>query len=119
MVDLLVDAGKVKDREAALNAIIEREQKMSTGMQHGIAIPHGKSPAAGKLMMAIVKVYVCDCCEERHEGIDFAALFCQVTVNSNHGSHTLDICVRCLRHRGVLYGDKFKTAVPATAGEAL
>ena len=53
LLDILVAAGKIADREAALNAIIEREQKMSTGMKHGIAIPHGKSPAITDLVACI------------------------------------------------------------------
>jgi PTS system nitrogen regulatory IIA component len=53
MVDLLVDSGKVRDRKAALKAILERERKMSTGMQNGIAIPHGKSETVDGLVAAL------------------------------------------------------------------
>ena len=52
MVDLMVATGCVKDRDAALNAILDREQKMSTGMQHGIAIPHGKTDTVDTLVTA-------------------------------------------------------------------
>jgi PTS system nitrogen regulatory IIA component len=41
MIDRLVAAGKIKDREGALQAVLDREEKMSTGMQNGVAIPHG------------------------------------------------------------------------------
>jgi PTS system nitrogen regulatory IIA component len=50
LLDLLVAAGKVKDKAAAQAAIMERESKMSTGMKHGIAIPHGKTSAVNDLM---------------------------------------------------------------------
>ena len=53
LLDILVEAKKIDDREAALTAIMEREQKMSTGMKHGIAIPHGKSPSVSELVACI------------------------------------------------------------------
>ena len=53
MIDRLVAAGKLKDREAALKAVVEREAKMSTGMQNGVAIPHGKTAAVKSLVAAI------------------------------------------------------------------
>ena len=43
LLDILVESKRVTDRNAALAAIMDREQKMSTGMKHGIAIPHGKT----------------------------------------------------------------------------
>lgn len=52
MVDLLVAAGKLTERQAALNCVLERERKMSTGMQHGVAIPHGKSHTVDGLVTA-------------------------------------------------------------------
>ena len=36
-MDMLCSTGKVTDREAALEAVMEREKKMSTDMEHGIA----------------------------------------------------------------------------------
>lgn len=53
LVDVLCKTGKVKDRKAALKAIADREKKMSTGMQNGVAIPHGKSDAVESLVAAI------------------------------------------------------------------
>ena len=53
LLDILVAAKKIDDREAAFTAIIEREMKMSTGMKHGIAIPHGKSPTINDLVACI------------------------------------------------------------------
>ncbi len=53
MVDRLVAAGKIKDRAAVLKAILEREDKMSTGMQNGVAIPHGKTDAVRELVAAV------------------------------------------------------------------
>jgi mannitol/fructose-specific phosphotransferase system IIA component (Ntr-type) len=53
LVDICVKTGRVKDREAALKAVLEREKKMSTGMEHGVAIPHGKTEAVDDLVAAI------------------------------------------------------------------
>jgi mannitol/fructose-specific phosphotransferase system IIA component (Ntr-type) len=53
MIDRLVASGKIKDRDAVLAALIEREEKMSTGMQNGVAIPHGKTDAVNSLVAAI------------------------------------------------------------------
>lgn len=53
MIDRLVAAGKIKDRDAALQAVLERESKMSTGMQNGVAIPHGKTDSVKSLVAAV------------------------------------------------------------------
>ena len=53
MVDRLVATGKISDRQAVLEAIFEREEKMSTGMQNGVAIPHGKTDAVKELVAAV------------------------------------------------------------------
>jgi PTS system nitrogen regulatory IIA component len=53
LLDVLVTAQKIPDRTAAYNAVMDREQKMSTGMKHGIAIPHGKSPTIQDLVACI------------------------------------------------------------------
>jgi PTS system nitrogen regulatory IIA component len=53
LLDVLVAAKKIQDREAAYAAVMEREQKMSTGMKHGIAIPHGKSATINDLVACI------------------------------------------------------------------
>ena len=45
LVDLFCQNQKIGDREEILEALWEREAKMSTGIQKGIALPHGKSSA--------------------------------------------------------------------------
>lgn len=65
LVDLLVSAGRIKDRKAALKAVLEREKKMSTGLQNGIAIPHGKTDTVDSLVAAL---------GIRKEGVDFDSL---------------------------------------------
>ena len=53
LIDVLVASGRVKDRKAALKAVVEREKKMSTGLQSGIAIPHGKTDTVETLVAAL------------------------------------------------------------------
>lgn len=53
MLDVLVDAGKVSDRERAMNALLERESLGSTGLESGIAVPHAKTDAVDRLTLAI------------------------------------------------------------------
>jgi PTS system nitrogen regulatory IIA component len=53
LLDILVAAGKITDRKSALSAVMDREQKMSTGMKHGIAIPHGKSNTIQDLVACV------------------------------------------------------------------
>lgn len=65
MIDWLVARGRIRDREAALKAVLDREAKMSTGMQHGIAIPHGKTDSVEKLVTAIAF---------KREGVDFVSM---------------------------------------------
>ncbi len=65
MVDMLHAAGRLRDRDAALKAIEEREAKMSTGMQHGLALPHARSDAVDRLVAAI---------GIKREGVDFQSV---------------------------------------------
>ena len=53
LVDLLDANGLLPDKDAALDAVLKREQTRSTGIGSGIAIPHGKCKAVKELVMAI------------------------------------------------------------------
>lgn len=55
LVDLLAAAGKAPDPDPLREAVWTREQTRTTGIGHGLAIPHGKSPAMKQLAMAIGK----------------------------------------------------------------
>lgn len=65
LVELSVRSGKVLDKEEAIRSVFERENRMSTGMKHGIAIPHGKTTAVRELVA---------CIGISQEEIDFDAL---------------------------------------------
>lgn len=53
LVQILKDAGEIDDFETALKAVQEREDKMSTGLERGIAVPHAKTAAVSSLKLAI------------------------------------------------------------------
>ncbi|WP_300365626.1 fructose-specific PTS transporter subunit EIIC [Brachyspira sp.] len=45
MIDILYNNGKLNDKEEFKKEILKRESQSSTGMEDGIAIPHGKTNA--------------------------------------------------------------------------
>ena len=53
MVEILVRAGRIADRDSALKAIDQRESRQSTGIGKGLAVPHGKDPAVDELVGAV------------------------------------------------------------------
>ena len=65
MVAMMNSAGLLDDYDGCLQAVKEREASMSTGMQNGIAIPHGKSDGVKELVVAIGL---------KKEGVDFQSL---------------------------------------------
>ena len=61
-----IEAGsQIADRGRVLESVLQREGIMSTGIGHGIAIPHGKSDAVKKLS-GVLGV--------KREGVDFESL---------------------------------------------
>jgi mannitol/fructose-specific phosphotransferase system IIA component (Ntr-type) len=65
MVDALANRGLIRDRSRTLEAVLRREETMSTGMQHGVAIPHAKTDTVDDLVAAIAI---------KRNGIEFASL---------------------------------------------
>lgn len=53
LLDLAMTGGRINNRQAALECLLERENRMSTGIQCGIAIPHGKSSSVEELVVSI------------------------------------------------------------------
>ncbi|MFP4056033.1 MAG: PTS sugar transporter subunit IIA [Candidatus Brocadiia bacterium] len=53
MIELLVRAGRLADRDAALGAILAREEMATTGIGNGVAVPHGKDPSVQRLTAAL------------------------------------------------------------------
>ncbi len=65
--DLLVESDKIRaeDRDSILSALVDRESKMSTGMQYGVAIPHAKTDLVKTLVTTIAI---------SPEGVEFGSL---------------------------------------------
>jgi len=53
LLQILIDAGKVTDKDAVLDAILKRESLQSTGLEAGFAVPHAKTTAVSELTLAI------------------------------------------------------------------
>ncbi|MCF7859919.1 MAG: fructose PTS transporter subunit IIA, partial [Candidatus Cloacimonetes bacterium] len=65
LVNILNNNNSLLDSEEVKQAVLERENAMSTGMQYGIALPHGKTDAIKKITMAV---------GFKRDGIDFKSL---------------------------------------------
>ena len=65
LVDSLSASEAISDQDKVLQAVLEREKIMSTGIGDGIAIPHGKSDCVVKLAAAL---------GTQRRGVDFEAL---------------------------------------------
>lgn len=55
LADLLVQRGRCRDASALKAAVWQREQTRTTGIGHGLAIPHGKCSCCDRLIMAVGK----------------------------------------------------------------
>lgn len=53
MVQLFVNTGRIRDGAAAIEALHEREAKMSTGIARWIGLPHGKLREASGILLAM------------------------------------------------------------------
>ncbi|RKY53054.1 MAG: hypothetical protein DRP93_07155, partial [Candidatus Neomarinimicrobiota bacterium] len=53
LVNVLNNNNSILDGEEVKQAVLERENAMSTGMQHGVALPHGKTDAVKRITMAV------------------------------------------------------------------
>ena len=65
MVTLLCKAHEIENRDGILKAVLGREEKMSTGIGCGLAVPHGKVDFLDKMCVAACSV---------KRGIDFEAI---------------------------------------------
>lgn len=52
LVELVARGDGIEDHEELLRAVRDREAVLSTGIGHGVAIPHGKSSAVGSLRLS-------------------------------------------------------------------
>lgn len=65
ILDVLVASGHITDRKEAFRALMERENKMSTALQNGLALPHAKTEAVDRLVAALAT---------KPDGVDFDSI---------------------------------------------
>lgn len=53
LIELLHDQGRISDAQTVKEAVWHRESTRTTGIGHGLAIPHGKCDCCDGLVMAI------------------------------------------------------------------
>ena len=64
MVSHLKDTGKIEDPEELVNILLDREVLGSTGIGHGVAIPHGRLGGLDEILLVFGR---------SPEGVDFDA----------------------------------------------
>ncbi|WP_137284765.1 PTS sugar transporter subunit IIA [Halorussus salinisoli] len=64
LLDLAVDAGRVTNRSAARDALLEREASTPTGLGNGVAVPHARTDAVAAPTVAFAR---------SDRGVDFGA----------------------------------------------
>lgn len=64
MVDHLKESGKIDDPETLVNILLDREVLGSTGIGHGVAIPHGRLGGIDDILLVFGR---------SPEGVDFDA----------------------------------------------
>ncbi len=67
LVDVLVEEHEVSmsDRATAIESVLNREKMVSTGMEHGVAIPHGAIETVDDIVAAL---------GVSHDGVDFQSI---------------------------------------------
>lgn len=96
LVGLIHAKHRLRNLEETVGVVMEREQKMSTSLENGIAVPHGKSASIDRLLVAVGL---------KQKGIDFKSADGQpakiiiliLSSSSQTGPH-----VRCLAEIGRL-----------------
>ncbi|SFB87750.1 PTS system D-fructose-specific IIA component (F1P-forming), Frc family [Halobiforma haloterrestris] len=123
MLDRAVEAGRVSDRETALEALFEREAETTTGVGKGIGIPHAKTDAVSRPTIVFAR---------SSEGVDFdamdgepATLLFMLLVPAEGGEEHLELLSslsRALMHDEVredLHEAESKAAIEETITEAV
>ncbi|ADJ15417.1 PTS sugar transporter subunit IIA [Halalkalicoccus jeotgali] len=123
LLDLVVESGRVSDRERALDALLEREEQTTTGVGMGIGIPHAQTDAVKRPSLAFAR---------SSSGVDFgsmddepAKLLFLILVPASGGEDHLEILSalsRALMHEEVrdgLYAAETPADVQSVLQEAV
>ena len=95
MVDLLIQSGAALQRQVILDALMEREGLGSTGIGHGVAIPHGRCAGISSPVVALGRTRN----EVEFDSIDGkpARLFFLLVAPENGSSEHLHLLARIAR----------------------
>lgn len=98
LVALAAQGGRIRDPERLLNTLLERESLGSTGIGHGVAIPHGRNPelAASTLVLGRTRQPVDFDSIDGHPAQLFFLLVAPEN-NSNEHLHLLSRIARLMR----------------------
>ncbi|WP_137288871.1 PTS sugar transporter subunit IIA [Natronorubrum halophilum] len=123
LLDQAVEAGRVTDRETALEALLAREAETTTGVGMGIGIPHAKTDAVSEPTVVFAR---------SSTGVDFdamdgepATLLFMLLVPAEGGEEHLELLSslsRALMHDDVrdrLHEAESKAAIEETITEAV
>ncbi|SEW10768.1 PTS sugar transporter subunit IIA [Natrinema salifodinae] len=123
LLDRAVEAGRVTDRQAALEALLAREEETTTGVGKGIGIPHAKTDAVSEPTIVFAR---------SSAGVDFdamdgepATLLFMLLVPADGGEDHLELLSslsRALMHDDVrerLHEAESKDAIRETITEAI
>jgi len=55
LLEMLASAGALSEKDDVLQAVLERERQMSTGIGGGVAIPHAQSKGVSRLAVALAR----------------------------------------------------------------
>lgn len=86
LVDLLVTQYRLECRDEVLEAIRRREEKMSTGIKRGIAIPHAKTPLV-QGVIGVIGISAAGIDYQSLDGEPVHLLFLLVSGESDAGPH--------------------------------
>jgi len=99
LLEILVAKGLVKNREKVFQKIMAREEQVSTGLDHGIAIPHAKGEGVDSLVCAVgIKPEGIDF--ESHDGQPTKLFFLVIAPPGQTGPH-----IEALKEIAVLVSD--------------
>jgi PTS system nitrogen regulatory IIA component len=96
LVGLIHAKHRLRNVEDAVRVVMEREQKMSTSLENGIAVPHGKSASVDRLLVAVGL---------KQKGIDFKSAdgqFSKIIILILSSAAQTGPHVRCLAEIGRL-----------------
>lgn len=115
LVDTIAAAGRARDRNRLLEAVLARERQRTTAIGRGLAIPHAKCDACGELVVAV---------GVPSEPLDFDAIDRQpvrlvVLLASAMAQSSLQIQVLAKLSRLVLNDEVFQRVLSAPDAESL